>query len=129
MARKTIKVEIPRNAEDKLILLDKVVAKNEELGDDSPVKGLPMGAMKTLTATAHVAQDKSKDLERLAKIQTATRDNAFGTAQTENTAIYILTQVRDLLLSLYKSNPQQLGEWGFDVQEGETVTHRAASKK
>ncbi len=122
MARKTTKVDIPKNADDLMILLGNVLKKNSADGANSPLKSLPMDALQTRTDAAQDAQGKAKELERLAQIQTATRDDALGTAQTPDTARYILTQVRDLLLSLHKDNPKKLGEWGFTVVEGEAVS-------
>ena len=129
MSRKTTRVEIPRNADELIVLLREVLEKNAELGDDSPLKSLPMDVMQDRTGVAAQAQEKAKELERLAKIETSKRDNAFGTVQIEGGALYILTQVRDLLLTIHKANPAMLGEWGFDVIEGEAVTHRKPEDK
>lgn len=124
MARKTTKVAIPKNVDDLLLLLAAVSAKNEADGATSPLLALNMAAMKDHAASAKAAQTKAKELQRLAEIQTATRDEALGSAQTPGSALFVLTQARDLLLTLYKDNPKKLGEWGFTVSEGEVSTPR-----
>lgn len=126
MSRKTTKVEIPKNADELLILLHQVLAKNAADGVDSPIKSLHMSVMQDKTDIAEASQAASKNYERMSQIETAKRDEAIGTAQTTDSALYILTQVRDLLLTIYKSNPKMLGEWGFTVIEG-TVSATAAT--
>ena len=118
MARKTTKVEIPKNTDELLILFKRVLAKNAAEGADSPVKGLHMDVMQSQTEIAEASQAKSKEYDRMSQIETAKRDDAIGTAQTNDTALYVLTQVRDMLLTIHKGNPKMLGEWGFTVVEG-----------
>ena len=127
MARKTTKVEIPKNADDLLILMNNVLAKNAADGAASPLKTLNMEAMQSKSEVAGAAQAKSKEYERLSQIETANRDDAIGTAQTLDSALYILTQARDLLLTINKANPKMLGEWGFNVVEGTASAGAATS--
>ncbi len=129
MSRKTVKVEIPNNPDDLLLLLGKVIAKNAADGADSPIKSLNMTTFEAKTTIAATANAEMQRLYDLAKIETGKRDNAFGTMQTEDTVLYILGQIRDMLLAIYKNNPRELGQWGFDVVEGEVTLKRATTAK
>lgn len=127
MARKTVKVEIPANPDDLLLLLKKVIAKNELDGVNSPLKGLNMATFAAKTGIAAASNSEMQRLYDVAKIETGKRDNALGSIQTADTALYILGQIRDMLLAIYKDNPRELGQWGFDVVEGEVVIKRAVN--
>lgn len=124
MARKTVRVDIPTNPDDLLQLLEKVIAKNAADGAASPLKSLNMATFEAKTQVALAANSEMQRLYELAKIETGKRDNAFGSIQTADTALYILGQIRDLLLVIYKNNPRELGQWGFGVVEGEVTIKR-----
>ena len=124
MARKTVKVKIPNNPDDLMLLLGKILAKHQADGANSPLKGLEMQLFETLLNIAGAANSEMQRLYDLAKIETGKRDNALGTMQTNQTLLYITGQIRDLLLVIYKTNPRELGQWGFDVIEGEVSTPR-----
>ena len=124
MARKTTRVEIPTNPDELLNLLGKVEAKHEADGANSPLKSLDMARFAELRATASAANDEAGNLYRLAKIQTDLRDHAFGAIQTSGTELFILSQIRNLLLAIHQENPRMLGEWGFEVVEGEISAGR-----
>lgn len=127
MARKTVKVKIPENPDELILLLGKILAKHQSDGANSPLKSLEMQLFETLLNVASAANAEMQRLYDLAKIETGKRDNAFGSAQTNQTLLYITAQIRDLLLVIYKTNPRELGQWGFDVVEGEvTTSHREA---
>ena len=127
MARKTTRVDIPGNPDELLKLLGQVLKKHEADGANSPLKSLDMTLFASLLATASAANDASADLYRQAKIQTDIRDAAFGTIQTSGSELFVLSQIRNLLLAIYQENPRMLGDWGFDVIEGESSGGRKAA--
>lgn len=129
MARKTVKVEIPTNPDELLKLLKAVLEKHGEDGADSPLKALAMANLATRTSAADAANDEANRLYRLAEIETKKRGAAFGTAQTPDTALFVLTQVRDMLLTIHKGNPQKLQNWGFQVVEGSATTNKPKTTK
>lgn len=122
MARRTVKVLIPENPDDALSLFKSVLDKNTLDGNDSPLKAINMALMQTLYNIAQASNDEMKRLYGLAEIETVKRDNAFGAAQNHETLYYILTQIRDLLLVLYKDNPKELEKWGFTVTIKESIS-------
>ena len=128
MARKTVRVEIPANPDERLKLLKAVQTKHSGDADASPLKALPMATLATQTGVAEAAHNEANRLYRMAEIETKKRDGAFGATQTPETALFVLTQVRDMLLSVYKSNPQELQKWGFQVVEGSASTNKPKAK-
>ena len=128
IAQKTVRVEIPTNPDALILLLSSIWLKHQADGSSSPLNGLGMEMFQTLMNIANAANTEMKRLYEEAKIETAKRDNAFGSAQTRDTLLYIVTQIRDLLLVIYKSNPRELGAWGFTVVEGQHSTGPKAAK-
>ena len=121
MARKTVRVDWPKDPEDLMKLIGKVVAKSEALGADSPLKNMDIPALKAKNEAAVVAQDSYDDFSAKAKTQMGVRNNALGTRQTQGTGSQLLAQARDILLANNPDNPRVLDEWGFTVVEGEAV--------
>lgn len=124
MARKTVRAKIPANPDERLKLLKKVLAKHEADGTSSPLNALAMDVLEAKTEEADSAHQEADRLYKLAEIETKKRDAAFGTAQNPDTAVFILSQARAILLGINKANPQALQNWGFEVVEGSASTNK-----
>jgi hypothetical protein len=116
MARKSVRVDIPKNPDDCIKLAGKVIAKHLKDGAGSPLAGIGMADMAAKNTTADHNNTLSSDLSKQAVKATQARDNALGKgSSTPATVRFYLTAVRDLLLGLNKGNEQSLSDWGFSV--------------
>jgi hypothetical protein len=116
MARKPLRIDIPKNPDDCIALAAKVLAKHLADGATSPLAGLGMADMAAKNTTAGAQNDQSKDLARQSQRCTENRDLALGSdTSKEGTVRFYLNSVRDTLLGKFRGNPSQLGDWGFDV--------------
>lgn len=129
MARKTVRVDIPRNPEKCIELMDNVLEKHDELGANSPLNALPMDELAAKATPVRAKQKQAKDMERELNKVYGERDVLLGDGtQSPDTVRFILAQARDTLLGVNRKNPRLLGDWGFDVTEGEaTASKKAAS--
>ncbi len=118
--RRIVRVEIPKNADDLLKLAALVIAKHNELGNLSPIKGVNMTDMFTKNSEANYNNAKAAEQRRLAEQSKELRDRGLGFAAgqntgTEGTLYFYLTAIRDILLGVYKGKEHRLGEFGFEV--------------
>ncbi len=122
MSSNKFRVVIPTNADEFLILINSVIAKEESLAPNGTLSAAELQRLKDLYTVANKANAEKKELERKAEERTRDRDNAFGRAKgqgvdTPDTCEFFVTQLRDLVLARNKTNPKVLGEWGFDVDD------------
>lgn len=122
MASNKVKVVIPENPDEYLILIKTVITKEESLAPNGTLSAAELTEFTALSVTAFNANKQKKELEKLAEEKTRERDNAFGRAEgqgvdTPNTTDFFITQLRDLLLAKNKTNPKALGAWGFEVND------------
>ncbi len=121
MAKKNVRVEIPKAKPDKLIELAKLVSAKHVLdGVASPLNGLDMATFNTNLTEAEQKNAKAKQLAKDSEEAFEDRDIALGigedqTSTTPGTVYSSLTAVRDTLLGKFKGKDQKLGEWGFKV--------------
>jgi hypothetical protein len=122
MANNKVRVVIPDNADEFIILIDDIIEKEESLAPDGTLSSVELNVLKAQRETAHKANKEKKRLEKLSEEETQKRDLAFGRAEgqgvdTPDTCEYFVTMLRDLLLAKNKQNPKVLGEWGFEVND------------
>ena len=118
MAARKPRIEIPKNPDDLIKLLEKVTTKHEKDAANSPLKDLEMSPFKSLTAEAKKQHSDGEDFRKKAESCTQARDLALGTgrkAVEKGTALFILLKIRDTLMGRYKGEEQKLGDWGFAV--------------
>ena len=125
MARKNVKVVIPTNADDLIELGQDIIAKHNADGAASPLNGLDMTAFETRVSSASAKNALQKQLRRDAEMATEDRDGLLGkrkdqNVNTDGTVVNITARVRDILLGTLKGNEQQLGQWGFQVNQSST---------
>ena len=122
MASNKVRVVIPENVTEYLLLVKNIVEKEDSLAPNGTLSPAELQALKDLGITAYKADAEKKVAEKKAEEKTRERDNALGRAEgqgvdTPNTCDYFVTQLRDLLLAKNKQNPKVLGEWGFEVDD------------
>lgn len=130
-----MKVFIPSNVDDLIALSNTILRKEQSLKDKSNFSAEELAQLQRQITIATDANTRQKELTKLAKELTLTRDNALGTAKKasvnqQGSARFFITGLRDILLGKNKTNPKALGDWGFDViEETTTSAKKAASTK
>ncbi len=132
MARKNVRVVIPTNADEFIELGEGIIAKHTADGAASPLNGLDMAAFETTVTDAKAQNDLQKQLRRDAELATESRDGMLGrrkdqNVNTDGTVLNIVSRTRDILLGTFKGNEQQLGLWGFDVNQSSTGSSTGGS--
>lgn len=122
MASNKVRVVIPENVTEYLLLVKNITDKEDALAPNGTLSPAELQTLKDLASTAFKANEEKKAAEKLAEERTRDRDNALGRAEgqgvdTPNTCDFLVTQLRDLLLAKNKTNPKVLGEWGFEVDD------------
>lgn len=133
MSRVTTRVEIPKNADKFLILIDDIVEKEEALAPNGVLSTDDLTKLKALKTIANDSNVAMKAAKKLAEEKTAARDFAFGRTKgqgvnTPDTCEFFVTKLRDKLLADNKTNPKVLGEWGFVVDSSPKAKKKAEPK-
>ena len=126
MARKTVRVDVPREDRPALIKLALAIAKQHgKAGVNSPItdKVVKMTDYSTRANDAAALQTEIEDLEATLQQKVGQRDQLLGfsegqNAQTKGTTLFETLQIRDLLLAVNRGNEEGLEPWGFDVVVG-----------
>lgn len=118
-------VKIPRKASEMIVLALNILAKDTELGVNSPLKGMDIADFTTKTNTANTKNTLALELNRQKENTFLLRDRILGIEKkqkqgSQGTVLFYISCVRDVLLGLFKKTESQLGLWGFDVQYGPT---------
>ena len=122
MASNKVRVEIPRNAADLLSLGEKIYAKHTELAATSPLNMLQSHKWDVngpQVANALTLHNKAEEYKRLAEEAYRERDLLVGEIDES------IKSSRDLLLGVYRDNPKQLGQWGFEVNDTVSTAKKA----
>ena len=134
MARKTVRVDIPSGKPDVLIKLGKkICTQHAAAGDKSPLDAGKMATLQALVVAAEATHSNAQDLDAQAQTARQARDQSLGiadgqTAYSPNTALNIITYVRDQLLVSMEGDEEQLGSYGFDVVIGSARMPQRAAK-
>lgn len=120
MARRNVRIEIPRKAKKLLKLARDIAAKHAADGPASPLNVADIAAMNLLVADATLEDDQSEQLHRDAETATEGRDISLGigdgqTAATPDTIIFFVRKFRNRLTSEYLGQEHRLGDWGYTV--------------
>jgi hypothetical protein len=114
------RVIIPENPDQLIELIQNALQKEQELAPNSTLTPDQLAELNQLYETANKDNADQKDLYRQAEELTRSRDNALGlnlSVNQPNTAKYLITSLRDILLAKNKTNPKALGAWGFTVDD------------
>lgn len=121
MAKKNLRINVPKSPNDLVELTGKIVVKHQQDGAASPLNGMKEKDKADFLAKAAAAKDKHDEAKKLRKQSekaTEDRDNVLGApseALTPGTVRFYVTAVRDLLVGVNKGNEHALGDWGFTV--------------
>lgn len=124
MAKTNVKVDIPSNRPDDLIILgDTIEKKNTELADASPLKSLNMAALKAGLTAAKAKREEASMLHKRAEKLNQEANLALGLGESQNsktpdTVLNIIISARDVLLGINRGKEEALNDWGFNVVNG-----------
>lgn len=122
MAKKSVRVVIPRNAEELISLSESIIAKHNVDPLTSPLAGLDMAAFEALVVAARTKQNQLLQMRRDAETATEDRDGMLGhkrdqSSTTPGTILNFVSRSRDILLGNHRGDEQHLGDYGFDVNK------------
>lgn len=126
MARKTVRIEVPREDRPLLIRLALAIVKqHEKLGANSPIGDsvVKMAEFKQRITRAAALQIEIEELEALLQEKAGECDQLLGiadgqNAQSKGTTLFETLQIRDLLLAVNRGNEETLEGYGFSVSVG-----------
>jgi len=122
MANSKPRVSIPTNPAQKIDLASRIYAKHVADADASLLNALlnhNWTQNGPEVANALSLHQQAEDLQRQADLAYRKRDLIIGELDES------IKSSRDLLLGVYRDNPKELNQWGFDVSD----SPKAAVKK
>lgn len=122
MANSKARVDIPKNPSQKLDLANRINTKHKADGDGSVLKTLithHWDVNGPKVAEAQEMHRQAEDFQRQANLAYSKRDQLLDEIDES------IKATRDLLLGVYRDNPRELSQWGFDVSD----SPKAAPKK
>jgi signal transduction histidine kinase len=134
MARKTVRVDFIRtNADDLIVLMNRLIDRHTLLGTASPLKAAEVEALTELVASAATQRRQVKEAEARSQSLNNTVNTLLGIAKGQgatspNTGLFLLTGMRDTLLKEYRGEEEKLSEWGFNVVTGEAKSPQRKPK-
>ena len=120
MAKKNVRVVIPRSPAKMIALAKKIIAKHTLDGASSLLKDLDMTDFAAKAGVAETNTDDADKMHKDAEKLTESRDKVLGLAKdqsstTEGTVLFYVSSTRDILLGKKKGKEQELGDYGFEV--------------
>ena len=122
MGNSSVRVDVPKNVVEELGLAARIYAKHLADGEKSLLKTLQNHNWDDngpQVANAQAMHQQAEDLQRQANLAYRQRDLLMAEIDSSVKAS------RDLLLAVYRDNPKELSQWGFDVSD----SPKAAAKK
>lgn len=120
-----VRIDIPSGSPDDLIKLGTTInGKHVALGAESPLSaGDNMTKLKAKLDSAEAKRKQAKELHQEAEAlnQKANLDLGIGktqTSKTEDTLLFYISAVRDILQGLYRGREEEMSNWGFNVVSG-----------
>jgi hypothetical protein len=127
-----MRINIPSNPGDLIVLAKAINAKHIALGAASPLNGINGIAGFGAQVTAADTNNQQADLlYKQAETATEARDNALGPDTTTPGYVrFFVTASRDVLAAVNKGSEHKLGDWGFvvDASAQATPAAKAAAK-
>ena len=121
MSSNKVRVEIPKNPAQLLALGERIYAKHSDMALTSPLNSMQNHTWEVNgpeVANALTLHQQAEDLQRQTDLAYRKRDLLLAEIDQS------VKSSRDLLLGVFRDNPKELNQWGFDV----TDTVRAAKK-
>ena len=122
MGNPKVRVDIPSNPSDKLNLAGRIYAKHTADAENSLLNAMQTHKWEANgpeVANALSLHQQAEDLQRQANLAYRKRDLLLSEIDES------IKSSRDLLLGIFRDNPKELSQWGFDVSD----TPKAAAKK
>lgn len=123
MPNNKVKVAIPTDPTALIALLIAVKKKHQALGDASPLKSLDWEEIDKHLSKADEQDKLSDDLYRQAEKATGERDKHIPVVGDT------VRSARDILLGIFRANPDALGDYGFDVSDASAADKKPEPKK
>ncbi len=114
MANTKPRVIIPKNPSLKLDLASRIYTKHISMADVSPLNALQSHTWAVNgpeVANAQTLNQQAEDFQRQAELAYRNRDILLAEIDES------IKSTRDLLLGIYRDNPKELGQWGFEVDD------------
>lgn len=125
MARRTVRVEIPRSEPDNLIKLGEAIVEGDtRLGADSALNGKHyLASLADRVSRAKAKRKEANDLEKQVITLRAEADHLLGIGEGQNqdtpdTALFYITSANKDLRSAHRTIEEKMGEYGFSVRIG-----------
>lgn len=119
MANIKPRVIIPRNAAQRLELASLIYVKHLDLANSSPLNSLQSNGWSTNgpeIASAQALHHQAEEFKRQMELAYRQRDLLLGKIDES------IKSSRDLLLGVYRTNPKELGQWGFEVDDSKKAS-------
>ena len=129
MAKTNIRVPIPiGKVKEMIILLKAIVAKNIDMGVETPINNVDMALFNAKMEDAEKLRAESASLRAQSENKMEQANTIMGTEHGQNirtlgTLYNDVMKIRDLLLVVYSGNEEQLSEWGFNVVVSSSTSH------
>jgi len=138
MAKKQVRVKVPRNAA-KLIELAMNILK-KEAGSPAGSKasellaGINMKDFEGKTSASDTEHTRALQLKKDSETSVDVRNHTLGIAKdqlstTDGTVYFYAKAIRDVLLGIYKGQEHKLGDWGFEVDASPKRSSTAPAAK
>lgn len=121
MARKTVRVDIPRSKpEAYLKLIGSIIKKHEADPAASKLDAAELAALKAFYTNGMDLRTRSEEARKLSQSLMEEANKVLGLSKgqskdVEGTCLYLLTGIRDGLLKSFRNNEEKLSEYGFNV--------------
>ena len=122
MANNKVRVDIPKNATLLLALSERIFAKHNEMALTSPLNSMQNHKWEVNgpeVAKALALHQQAEDLQRQTDLTYRKRDLILAELDES------VKSTRDLLLGVFRDNPKELNQWGFDVSDTARATKKA----
>jgi hypothetical protein len=122
-----MRIPIPENKDQFIILAKALSAKHTALGAASPLSGIEgIANLAVLVTTADTNNQQSKQLAKQATTATEACDKAIGPDAKNPAGLrFLVTASRDVLAGQNRGQEHKLGDWGFGVIAAPEVTPEA----
>lgn len=114
MSNPNYRIIIPKSAKTLIDLAEKVLNKHGADGEQSPLKLMQSNSWETnglKVAQALALHNEAEDLKKKSENLNKQRDLLLADVKES------VKGSRDVLLGIYRTNPRELGTWGFEVNE------------
>ena len=119
MANIKPRVIIPRNAAQRLELASLIYAKHLDMANSSPLNSLQSNTWSNNgpeITSAKALHHQAEEFKRQMELAYRQGDLLLGKIDES------IKSSRDLLLGVYRTNPKELGQWGFEVNDSKKAS-------